>query len=90
MYQLNETLTNNRAAQLAKHCKKDMKDYTAIYSTEKIKGICYSFRAENAEKAIEFANWKFSSTSSMAIIECDATGDCMSGKLVFLNGEKLS
>ena len=37
-----------------------MKTYTAIYSTEFIKNIHYSFQAENMKAAKMFAKYKFS------------------------------
>lgn len=37
-----------------------MKTYTAIYSTEFIKNINYSFKAENMKAAKMFAKYKFS------------------------------
>lgn len=37
-----------------------MKNFTAIYSTESIKNIEYSFQAENMAAAKRFAKWKFS------------------------------
>ena len=37
-----------------------MKNYTAIYSTEKIKNIEYSFKAKNMSQAIKFRKEKFS------------------------------
>ena len=37
-----------------------MKNYTAIYSTEKLKNIQYSFCAENLERAKDFCKYKFS------------------------------
>jgi hypothetical protein len=40
--------------------KRDMKTYTAIYSTKFIKNIQYSFQAENMKAAKMFAKYKFS------------------------------
>lgn len=67
-----------------------MKKYTAIYSTESLKGIHYSFESENIEKAIEFCSIKFIQYPNIAIMEnnhdfIDKSGN--EGVLIFLNGE---
>ena len=61
--------------------------FTAIYSTEFLKDICYSFRAESVEAAISFASRKFRGFPNITIVENDESDDCKSGKIVFLNGE---
>ena len=45
-----------------------MKTFTAIYSTEFIKNINYSFQAENMKAAKMFAKYKFS-VKKVTIIE---------------------
>lgn len=63
-----------------------MKDYTAVYSTDSVRGIQYSFMAESEEKAIDFAKRKFSEYPNIAIIEnIDGYSDTC-GRLIFLNG----
>lgn len=36
-----------------------VKEYTAIYSTEALKGIHYAFKASSVEDAVKFCHWKF-------------------------------
>ena len=62
-------------------------EYTAIYSTESIKGVQYSFEANDVNDAIAFASQKFASFPNIAIIENDEDGRANHGLLVFLNGE---
>lgn len=67
-----------------------MKKYTAIYSTESLKDIHYSFESETLEKAIEFCSAKFSQYPYIAIMEnnhdfIDKSGN--EGVLVYFNGE---
>lgn len=63
-------------------------EYTAIYSTESIKGIQYSFMAENVKEAIKFASEKFSCYPKLAIIENDKeSDDATFGRLVFNHGD---
>ncbi len=65
-----------------------MKNYTAIYSTEAIKGIQYSFKAENVEAAIIYAKSKFNAFPQVAIIEnLNLEDKANEGRLVFLNGD---
>ena len=61
--------------------------FTAIYSTEFVKGLCYSFRAESIEDAISYASRKFGTFPNITIVENDESDDCKSGKIVFNNGE---
>lgn len=63
-----------------------MKEYTAIYSTQKLQGIKYSFRAESEVKAVEFADRNFSAFPFVAIIENDDSESATCGRLIFLNG----
>lgn len=67
-----------------------MKKYTAIYSTETLKGIHYSFESETLEDAIEYCSQKFDQYPNIAIVEnnhdfIDKSGN--EGILVYLNGE---
>lgn len=67
-----------------------MKEFTAVYSTEAIKGIQYSFKAEDTDSAIIFAKDKFNAFPNIAIIEnTDYLGKANEGRLVFLNGVKI-
>lgn len=38
---------------------KKMTDYTAVYDTEKLKDVHYSFKSENLDRAIDFCKFKF-------------------------------
>ena len=67
-----------------------MKNYTAIYNTESLKGIRYTFERENLQEAIEYCSQKFAQYPNIAIVEnnhdfIDKSGN--DGILVFLNGE---
>lgn len=65
-----------------------MIEYTAIYSTDAVKGICYSFKADSVQAAINFASSKFHCFPMLAIIaNCPSCSDAACGRLVFLNGE---
>lgn len=67
-----------------------MKKYTAIYSTESLKGIRYSFESETLEKAIEFCSTKFNQYPNIAIVENNhdfIDNSSNEGILVFLNGD---
>lgn len=67
-----------------------MKEFTAVYSTEAIKGIQYSFKAEDIDSAILFAKDKFNAFPNIAIIEnTDYLGKANEGRLLFLNGVKI-
>ena len=61
--------------------------FTAIYSTEFINDICYSFRSNSVEEAVAFASRKFREFPNLTIVENDESDDCKSGKIVFVNGE---
>lgn len=62
-------------------------EYTAIYSTESLKGVQYSFEAKDVNDAIAFAENKFAAFPNIAIIENDDDSRANHGLLVFLNGE---
>ena len=67
-----------------------MKSYTAIYSTEALKGVFYSFESENLDAAIKFCSTKFSQYPNIAIVENNHDFIGKSGNegiLAFLNGE---
>lgn len=65
-----------------------MKTYTAIYSTEAIKGIQYSFKAEDTEAAVLYAKSKFNTFPQLAIVENTREEErAIEGRLVFLNGD---
>jgi hypothetical protein len=59
------------------------KDYTAEYSTENVKNIKYSFRAENLSMALEYAKRKFTDFPNIAI------RDDEQDKIVFQNGKEI-
>lgn len=66
-----------------------MKKYTAIYSTNALKNIQYSFDAKNIESAIEFCKGKFEQYSNLAIIENNhdfIDKKANEGILVYFNG----
>ena len=66
-------------------------EYTAIYSTNSMKGVQYSFMAENVKEAIKVASGKFSCYPRLAIIENDEeSDDATFGRLVFNNGEVIN
>ena len=46
-----------------------MKEYTAIYDTEKLRGIEYAFTASDDAAAVEFCNGKFAKGVNIALIE---------------------
>lgn len=65
-----------------------MRTYTAIYSTEAIKGIQYSFKAEDTEAAILYAKSKFNAFPQLAILEnVNLDKKANEGVLIFLNGD---
>lgn len=64
-----------------------MKEFTAIYSTKAIKNIQYSFNAENAESAVEFASSYFSTFPELIIVENFEGSKANEGAVVWVNGE---
>ena len=62
-----------------------MKEYTAIYSTESIKNIQYSFKAENLDSAVEFCQSKFTSFPNIIIVENSPNGRTNEGLVVWAN-----
>jgi hypothetical protein len=64
-----------------------MKEFTAIYSTKAVKNIQYSFNAETAEAAIEFANSNFVAFPELIIVENFEGSKANEGIVVWANGE---
>ena len=64
-----------------------MKEYTAIYSTKAIKNIQYSFNAENAEAAVDFARSYFTTFQEIIIVENFEGGMANEGIVVWANGD---
>ena len=68
-----------------------MKQFTAVYSTRALKGIQYSFKAEDVKEAISYASYKFWEFPNIAILlneDEEESADC--GRLVFLNGDVIN
>ena len=63
-----------------------MKEYTAIYSTEALKNIQYSFKAKGTEAAVNFCNFKFSAFPNVIIVENTPNGNANEGRVVWANG----
>lgn len=64
-----------------------MKEYTAIYSTKAIKNIQYSFNAENAEAAVDFARSYFTTFPEIIIVENFEGSMANEGIVVWANGD---
>lgn len=64
-----------------------MKEFTAIYSTKAIKNIQYSFNAESAQAAVEFAEAKFTTFPELIIVENFEGSKANEGVVVWVNGE---
>ena len=62
-----------------------MKEYTAIYSTETLKNIQYSFKAENLDSAVEFCQSKFTSFPNIIIVENTTNERANEGLVVWAN-----
>ena len=63
-----------------------MKEYTAIYSTESIKNIQYSFKAKNLDSAVKFCRSKFTAFPDIIIVEGKPNGRTNEGLVVWANG----
>lgn len=63
-----------------------MKEYTAIYHTEGMKGIQYSFKAKNLNVAIDYAKYRLSAYPDIVIIENTLLSRANRGKVVWANG----
>lgn len=66
-----------------------MKEYTAIYSSETIKNIQYSFRAEDLPQALDFCEHKFSTFPAVIIVENFADSKANEGLVVWANGHEV-
>ena len=60
-----------------------MREYTAKYNTKSMKGVEYSFKAENLQEAIKFAQDKFSAYPEIEIFDDTDTVKACAGPLVF-------
>ena len=71
-----------------------MKNYTAIFSTEKVKNFQYSFVSENLESAISFSSYKFGCFPNIILVEHPEgftynEGQGVKGVVVWANGYKV-
>ena len=62
-----------------------MKEYTTRYDTEKLHGVCYSFRAENDEAAKCFVKRNFAGGTNVQLHDDTDTARACAGRLVFDN-----
>nr|DAG59175.1 MAG TPA: hypothetical protein [Caudoviricetes sp.] len=60
-----------------------MREYTAKYDTKSMKGVQYSFQAENLQEAIKFAQYKFSACPNIEIYDDTNTVKACEGPIVF-------
>ena len=60
-----------------------MREYTAKYNTKSMRGVEYSFKAENLQEAIKFAQYKFSAYAEIEIYDDTDTVKACAGPLVF-------
>lgn len=63
-----------------------MKEYTAIYHTEEMKGIQYSFKAKNLKTAIDYCKYRLPAYPDIVIVENGFFGRANRGKVVWMNG----
>lgn len=63
-----------------------MKEYTAIYHTEGMKGIQYSFKAKNLNVAIDYCKYRLSAYPNIVIVENTLLSRANRGRLVWANG----
>ena len=63
-----------------------MKEYTAIYHTEGMKGIQYSFKAKNLNVAIDYCKYRLSAYPDIVIVENTFLGRASKGRVVWMNG----
>lgn len=60
-----------------------MKEYTTRYDTEKLQGVCYSFRAESDEAAKCFVKRNFAGITNVQLLYDDTdTARACTGRLV--------
>jgi len=62
-----------------------MKEYTTRYDTEKLHGVCYSFRAESDEAAKYFVKRNFAGITNVQLHDDTDTVKACAGRLVFDN-----
>lgn len=67
--------------------EESLKEYTAIYSTESIKNIQYSFKAENLDSAVQLCQSKFTAYPNIIIVKNTPDGKANEGMVVWANGE---
>lgn len=63
-----------------------MTKYTAIYHTEVMKGIQYSFKAKNLNTAIDYCKYRLPAYPNIVIVENGFFGWGNRGKVVWTNG----
>lgn len=63
-----------------------MKNYTAIYSSESLKNIQYSFISTNLESAILFCSTKFCCFPNIILVENTEESKSNEGVIVWANG----
>lgn len=62
-----------------------MKEYTTRYNTKKLRGVCYSFRAESDEAAKCFVKQNFANITNIQLYDDTDTVKACAGRLVFDN-----
>lgn len=65
------------------HTLCSMREYTAKYDTNSMKGVEYSFKAKNLQEAIKFAQYKFFAYPNIEIYDDTDTVKACTGPLVF-------
>lgn len=67
-----------------------MKEYTAIYSTEKMNNIQYSFKAEDTSSAVVFMSKHLGAFPQIVLVEnTEPLGKANEGKVVWVNGNEV-
>lgn len=59
-----------------------MKEYTTRYNTKKMRGVCYSFRAESDEAAKCFVIQNFAGITNVQLYNDTDTAKACAGRLV--------
>lgn len=59
-----------------------MKEYTTRYNTKKLRGVCYSFRAESDEAAKCFVMQNFAGITNVQLYDDTDTAKACAGRLV--------
>jgi hypothetical protein len=62
-----------------------MKEYTTRYDTEKLQGVCYSFRAESDEAARSYVKHNIVNITNVQLYDDTDTARACAGRLVFDN-----